>query len=261
MRYWDGAKWLEIAPPPAATATTDAPPTDDAQTSSDAVPAESAAEFLRSSEQEGPAKKRGVPWWGWTLIAVGVIAVVIIVGSAIAPKTPTTAAAKSPSAAAESPAAADTPEPEYTPSPAAPEEGSLENPWPAGHTAHVTKSDAPYYSVSAKLVSSNANQAMKDANQFNDPAPAGSHYVLVEYTFTGEGDDSVDPGVESFDWQVADQDGHVYQSESAVTPGNDLSGAPELYKGQVYTGQEAYIVPDSTTTLYVSALGKYIALQ
>ncbi|WP_308492797.1 hypothetical protein [Microbacterium terrisoli] len=146
------------------------------------------------------------------------------------------------------------------PEPSTPEAGSLENPFPAGYTATISQNDEDYYTVTFTLVAADGDKKIAAANQFNDRPPHGYHYVIVKATFTGLSSEAVDPGVEMFDWQVADQDGNLYQSASVVTDEESLSGSPSLYKGQKFTGVEVYTVPDSTTTLYMSALGSYLAL-
>ena len=68
------------------------------------------------------------------------------------------------------------------PEPATPEAGTLENPFPKGHTATISQSGEDYYSVMFTLVAANADKKIAAANQFNDKAPRGYHYVIVKAT-------------------------------------------------------------------------------
>ncbi len=151
-----------------------------------------------------------------------------------------------------------TPLPTPTPTPA--QVGTLANPWPPGDSLRITKDGADAYTVTVRLVAANANDLIAQANHYNDAAPAGQHYVLVEFTFTGAQDAPIDPAALSYDWQASDQDGRLYQHERVVVPGKNLSEAPELYNGQSYVGQAAYLVPDSTTALLMTEAGHYVAL-
>ncbi|WEG09301.1 hypothetical protein PU630_01690 [Microbacterium horticulturae] len=141
-----------------------------------------------------------------------------------------------------------------------PDVGTLDNPYPQGEAAVISQDDEDYYSVAFTLADADADKEVAAANQFNDKAPSGFHYVVVEATFTGLSSEAVDPAVEMWDWQIADQDGNLYQSASIVTDTTELDDAPELHKGQKYTGVEVYAVPDATEALYMSALGSYVAL-
>lgn len=141
-----------------------------------------------------------------------------------------------------------------------PEAGSLENPFPAGYEVTITSGGADAYSVVFRLIDADAGAALAQANQFNDPAPAGMKYVLIEATFTGLNNDfPTSPGGEMYTWNISDGS-QLFQPAFAVTPGESISGAPDLYAGQSFTGQEAYLVPVDAAVLYMSALGSYVAL-
>lgn len=150
-----------------------------------------------------------------------------------------------------------TPEPEPVP---VAEPGSIDDPLPVGYVATMLNNGQEVYEVSVRLVDGNATKAIADANMFNDPPPAGMKYVLVEFTFTALSDTPVMPGVESFSYQVATPDGKVWKSATVVVPGEGLSGAPDLYKGQTFTGNEAYVVPEDADTLFITAVGQYFSL-
>ncbi|GAA3773827.1 hypothetical protein GCM10022240_27120 [Microbacterium kribbense] len=141
-----------------------------------------------------------------------------------------------------------------------PEPGSLENPFPKGYTATITQDDEDYYSVTFDLIAADGDKKVAEANQFNDKAPKGYHYVIIKATFTGLSSEAVRPGSEMYDWQIADQDGNLYQPASVVPVGESISGAPDLYKGQKFSGEEVYAVADSAKKLFMSALGSYLLL-
>lgn len=163
---------------------------------------------------------------------------------------------------AEEPEPEPTEEPVEAPEPAA-KEGTLANPWPTGYTFTISDKTAGVnlYSASVALIDNDAQAALLSANQFNDLAPEGQRYVLVQATVTGlNADKPVSPGMEAFSWNLADANGTLYRQSFVVTPGEDLSGAPELYEGQSFTGQIAFLVPADANPLYFSAYGGYIAL-
>lgn len=106
MRYWDGSKWTEQTPPP----ITDEPTV----TTTDPAPAPD----VTAPPSPAPAKKRGIRWWGWTLIGVcAFVVMIIVIGSLNAPKTAVPAVAETKSSP--SATAADE-EPSHTPTPEAP---------------------------------------------------------------------------------------------------------------------------------------------
>lgn len=238
-RYWDGTTWTDQSRPLSTGVT----------------------HQVAGTAVISPPKKRKK--WPWIVAAsvVGVLMLIIIIGSLNS--KPTVSAdpkpASVPSASAsDDPVAAPTP----TPEPVVDDQGSLTNPFPIGYPVSITESGADYYTMTAKLISADASGDIAQANQFNDPAPNGMKYVLVEFTFTGaNADNPVRPGSALYSWQLADQDGKLYNDAIVVTPGESISGAPELYKGQTFTGQTAYLVPVGTTKLFMSTLGKYLALN
>lgn len=140
--------------------------------------------------------------------------------------------------------------------------GTLKNPYPVGSEMVISESGGnELYTYTAHLVDGNADGALAEANQFNDLAPAGMKYLLIEATFTGKSDvRPIRPGVEAYSMQVATPDGRLFQQATVVTPGEGISGAPELYNGQSFTGQIAYIVPGNSDSWYLTSLGTYLIL-
>jgi hypothetical protein len=90
------------------------------------------------------------------------------------------------------------------------------------------------------------------------PAPAGRRNAVVEYTVRSlDPTQLVDPGVESINWQVVDQDGTVYDSLLVLTT---RGGSGELPAGETLVAQALFQVPAGTTNLVLSAYGAYAAL-
>ena len=154
---------------------------------------------------------------------------------------------------------------EPAPAPVAPlpEAGTLANPYPLGHALGVQNmvTHKAQYTVSARMIDGDAWNVLYATNMFNDEAPAGMKYILMEYTINALSEDKpVMPGAASLAWNLADADGALYNYESVVTPGESMMGAPDLYAGQTFVGQIAYLVPADNRPLFFSAYGGYVAL-
>lgn len=122
--------------------------------------------------------------------------------------------------------------------PATPAEGTRENPYPIG-TA-ITQGD---WTVTVNSVNLDATQLLADENLFNEAAPEGTTYILVNLTSTYNG-------------TKADGD-YPFVSLEYVTPGGNtvsmtdtFAVAPEpfdlmttLYEGASTTGNMALAVP------------------
>lgn len=156
------------------------------------------------------------------------------------------------------------PEPEPTPTP---EVGTLENPFPVGYTLTVYQGteDNELAGVVISLKEANANKAIAQANQFNDPATNGTHYVAVEYAITGLSDEPQSASVLLWDWSLALDDGTLIpEADTVVLPSgwNQTWDVNDLYSGQSASVVVIYEVPDSYAgTLYVTAYGQYVALS
>ncbi|SMG24834.1 hypothetical protein SAMN06296010_1200 [Agreia pratensis] len=86
-----------------------------------------------------------------------------------------------------------------------------------------------------------------EANQFNEVAPAGSHYGIVNYTVTYTGEDSayaVEVGVD-----MVTGSGNVINGYDALVVLNDSIGLGELFTGASATGSAAFVIPDGETAL------------
>ncbi|RNE59051.1 hypothetical protein EEJ31_11625 [Cryobacterium tepidiphilum] len=80
------------------------------------------------------------------------------------------------------------------------------------------------------------------ANEFNDPAPAGSHYEVVNYTVTYTGKDSAIAAEVGVD--VVTNAGNVVNGYDNPVMLDDNMGIDELFNGASATGSDAFVVPD-----------------
>jgi len=151
---------------------------------------------------------------------------------------------------------------EPTPEVVVPDVGTRENPHPAGYVVSVLDmGDNELYTMTARLVEADATASIAAANQFNELAPAGFKYILVEYTVTGANATTpVMPGVEAYDWQIMTENGAIADQAWVVAPGATISGAPDLYEGQTYVGQATYVVPAEAAVFTFTTLGLYVSL-
>ena len=173
----------------------------------------------------------------------------------------------SPAAASATPdgAVSPTPDASVAPSPAPlPAEpvadGSVSHPLPQPYTARGLFGGEKY-SLTARIVNADAGQQVSDWNRFNDPAPAGFKYVVIEYTMTGIDPDGVEPSLADADLYLATSEGNRYSHEFVVL-GDDMprmSDGPTLYPGNAFTGYAAYVVPASAQSFLINDNGKYVA--
>lgn len=117
------------------------------------------------------------------------------------------------------------------------ERGTRENPFPIG--SEISNSD---WSVVVNAVNPDGNAIVSEANQFNEAAPAGSHYEIVTYTITYKGADSASSSEVSVD--VVTSAGNVVNSFDSLVVLSDEFGFEELFAGASVTGSQAFLVPD-----------------
>jgi hypothetical protein len=167
-----------------------------------------------------------------------------------------------------SPVQPEAPEEQPAPEPEQPTAGSLDNPYPQGYVAGIYEGspDNTLADITVAIKDPNAGAVIAQANQFNDPAAPGYHYVAVEYTVTGRS--TVEPANVSyllFDWSLATADGTLIPETSTTvvypTGWNHTYDVNDLYDGQTASVVVIYQVPDSYTgALYATAYGSYITL-
>ncbi|WP_220659885.1 MULTISPECIES: DUF2510 domain-containing protein [unclassified Microbacterium] len=124
--------------------------------------------------------------------------------------------------------------------PAEAAEGSRENPFPIG--SEISNSD---WAVVVNTVNADGNAIVSEANQFNEAAPAGSHYEIVNYTITYKGADSATSSEVTVD--VVTSAGNVINSYDTYVSLSDEFGFEELFAGATVTGSQAFLVPDGET--------------
>lgn len=125
---------------------------------------------------------------------------------------------------------------------AAGEAGTRENPVAIGS---VISSDD--WSVTVDSYTTDGSAVVAAANQFNDPAPAGSHYEIVTYTvtYTGEGSaNAMEVGVD-----LVTAGGNVVKGYESLVVLEDGFGLDELFTGASATGSDAFTVLDGDSAL------------
>jgi hypothetical protein len=119
----------------------------------------------------------------------------------------------------------------------APEGGTRENPFPVG-TPLVTSDGVELVIAGVDL---DAAAAIAAENMFNDEAPAGMRYVIVNIAVVNSSDEPIRPSWEIRVNAIGSQN-RVHESCRAVLP-NDLMNAPQLYPGGSASGNECVVVP------------------
>jgi len=122
------------------------------------------------------------------------------------------------------------------------EQGTRENPYPLAST--VSSSD---WTVVVNSYNPDGNAIVAAGNMFNEEAPAGSHYEIVNYTVTYTGAESsyaAEVGVD-----LLTGSGTVINSFDSMAVLEDGMGLDELYTGGTATGSTAFLVPDGQTVV------------
>lgn len=118
--------------------------------------------------------------------------------------------------------------------------GSRDNPFPLG--SEISNDD---WTVVINSVNPDGNAIVAEANQFNEAAPAGSHYEIINYTVTYKGTESSYAAEVMVD--VVTSAGNVVNSYDSLVVLSDEFGFDELYAGAATTGSVAFLVPDGET--------------
>jgi hypothetical protein len=224
-------------------------------------------------QQSRPLSITGTALGGVALLTGLVVTVAFT--SVISSPNPQTNVAEGPTEVVETPPAQN---PEATPSPpsaepapveqsaapAAPEapaaDGSVERPLPQPYVAKGLLGGEKY-SLTGRIVNANAGDSIREWNQFNDEAPVGFKYVVVELTMTGIDEDGVEPSLAEYDMALATSEGNRYDSEFVVL-GDDMprmGDGPTLYPGNSFSGYLTYIVPDGAESFLLYDNGRYVS--
>jgi hypothetical protein len=121
-------------------------------------------------------------------------------------------------------------------------EGTRENPVAVGST--ISSDD---WTAVVNTYTKDGAAAVAEANQFNEPAPAGSHYEIVNYTATYNGAESAYAAEVIVD--LVTTSGNVINSYDSLVMLSDSFGLDELFTGASATGSVAFVVPDGESTL------------
>jgi len=184
-------------------------------------------------------------------VILGPIAIIvaIIVSVAFVASTITPNATLDKPAAEQSQAA----EPQEPAEPAAPEVGTRENPAPAGSTVEISDNSGPIWNVTLGAATLNANDVIAAENQFNDPADAGSQYVLVPITYTYVGTQTGTPWID-VEVVFVTASGTTHEQEFVVVP-SPITDISELYPGGSATGNLVVMVPSADIESGAWAIG------
>lgn len=124
---------------------------------------------------------------------------------------------------------------------AAPEpDGTRKNPFPAGSVATLGAGGGEVQ-VQIGEITWDANQIIADENQFNDPAPEGSTYVIIPITVTNvDVEDGITPWLD-LSIEYVTPDGNTLEKAMVVGP-DALSDVRELFDGASGTGNLVYLM-------------------
>lgn len=124
------------------------------------------------------------------------------------------------------------------------EAGTRDNPYPLGET--FTGVD---WEVTVIGIDYDAEQAVADANMFNEPAPEGSQFILVDAsaTYTGDESEMVMMGVD-FAFVTDTGETHTASDTMEVAP-EALDISAELYTGGTESGNVLIAIPEDATGL------------
>lgn len=118
--------------------------------------------------------------------------------------------------------------------------GTRENPLPIGTL--ISSSD---WDVVINSVNLSASAEVAAANMFNEAAPEGQQYAVVNATVTYKGADSSFPAFVQIDYVTATGEVISTWDSLAVAPEPAFSGGQELYAGGSATGNLAFLIPSS----------------
>lgn len=195
------------------------------------------------------------------LITAAVIALFIVIGSINrAARDDDVASSRKSAAVAEQPAAGDEAaagDPKGAP---AAETGTAANPMPQPYVAKGPLGGEKY-SLTGRIAADAPD--VTQWNRYNDPAPAGFKWIVVELTMTGIDKDGVEPVLATFDLALSTPEGNTYSPQSGLVHGDrmpKMTKGPTLYPGSSFTGNMTFLVPDTATSFMLYDNGSYVAL-
>lgn len=123
------------------------------------------------------------------------------------------------------------------------DQGTRTNPYPLGSV--ITEGD---WQVTVNSVTPDANDAVAEANMFNDPPPAGSQYLLANVTITYTGSDPQgEMPFTTITYVTADGNTVNSYDSTAVAP-DSLDTLSPLFQGASTTGNVVFTVPATSAT-------------
>ena len=123
------------------------------------------------------------------------------------------------------------------------DQGTRTNPYPLGSV--ITDGD---WQVTVNSVTPDANDAVDAENQFNDPPPAGSQYLLANVTITYTGTDPQGAIPFTTVRYVTAEGNTVNSYDSGVVTPDALDTLSPLFQGASTTGNLAFAVPTASAT-------------
>jgi hypothetical protein len=126
--------------------------------------------------------------------------------------------------------------------------GSFDDPLTQPRTVQYAGENA--YTVSARLAD-DVDATVLGWSEFNEPAPEGYRWVLMEATITGRSDEGTKPAYADYDLMIASGPNEFHYSESFTLPEDIpyLDDQRTLGPGETFTGVSAYLVPADATEL------------
>ena len=137
----------------------------------------------------------------------------------------------------------DTPEPTPTPTPVL---GSRANPVPLGVVVEILEADVPYWGFVVSDTKPNANEAVRAANQFNDPPEPGNQFYMVYLEAKYLGPESAS-FFSDFSLKTVGQSAVVFTpfGNSCGVIDDELPVFTELFTGGAIKGWECWQIPTS----------------
>ena len=105
--------------------------------------------------------------------------------------------------------------------------GSHSDPLPLGEELVITDNDQPTWEFTVTEVDPDSEDAVLDANQFNDPPQEGHQFVTFTVDATYGGDETGNPWLD-FDWLIVGSDGNSFR-DSCGSIDNALRDQGETY--------------------------------
>lgn len=151
---------------------------------------------------------------------------------------------------ASTPAEAGATQGDAKPAEAASDAGTRENPYPIGSTLSNDE-----WTVVINSFTPDGNAIVAEGNMFNSEPEAGTHYAIVNYTVTYNGEDSSYASFVPVAFVATD--GKVFTGSESFASLEDGFGLDELYAGASATGSKVFQLPDGAEGVLRVQLGMF----